>query len=42
MAERPARRAIVLGAGSFGTAVAGLLARGGLRATLQARTEAQG
>ena len=35
------RRAIVVGAGSFGTAVAVLLARGGLRATLQARTEEQ-
>src|SRR5579859_3500788 len=36
-----ARRAVVVGAGSFGTAVAVLLARGGLRATLQARTEEQ-
>jgi glycerol-3-phosphate dehydrogenase (NAD(P)+) len=35
------RRAVVLGAGSFGTAVAVLLARGGLRTTLQCRTEAQ-
>jgi glycerol-3-phosphate dehydrogenase (NAD(P)+) len=35
------RRAIVLGAGSFGTAVAVLLARGGLRTTLQARTAEQ-
>ncbi|MGI8592895.1 MAG: NAD(P)H-dependent glycerol-3-phosphate dehydrogenase [Solirubrobacteraceae bacterium] len=35
------RRAVVIGAGSFGTAVAVLLARGGLRATLQTRTEAQ-
>ncbi len=35
------RRAIVVGAGSFGTAVAVLLARGGLRTTLQARTAAQ-
>src|SRR4051794_30334377 len=35
------RRAIVLGAGSFGTAVAVLLARGGLRTTLQARTGEQ-
>ena len=35
------RRAVVIGAGSFGTAVAVLLARGGLRTTLQARTEAQ-
>jgi glycerol-3-phosphate dehydrogenase (NAD(P)+) len=36
-----ARRAVVVGAGSFGTAVAVLLARGGLRTTLQARTEEQ-
>src|SRR5918998_6800587 len=36
-----ARRAIVVGAGSFGTAVAVLLARGGLRTTLQARTPEQ-
>ncbi len=35
------RRAVVIGAGSFGTAVAVLLARGGFRTTLQARTEAQ-
>ncbi len=35
------RRATVIGAGSFGTALAVLLARGGLRATLQSRTEAQ-
>jgi glycerol-3-phosphate dehydrogenase (NAD(P)+) len=35
------RRAVVIGAGSFGTAVAVLLARGGLRTTLQTRTEAQ-
>lgn len=35
------RRAIVVGAGSFGTAVAVLLARGGLRTTLQARTGEQ-
>src|SRR3954451_12062271 len=35
------RRAIVWGAGSFGTAVAVLLARGGLRTTLQARTGEQ-
>lgn len=35
------RRAIVIGAGSFGTAVAVLLARGGLRTTLQARTKEQ-
>jgi glycerol-3-phosphate dehydrogenase (NAD(P)+) len=37
----PGRRAVVLGAGSFGTAVAVLLARGGLRTTLQARTAEQ-
>jgi len=37
----PGRRAIVLGAGSFGTAVAVLLSRGGLRTTLQARTPEQ-
>jgi glycerol-3-phosphate dehydrogenase (NAD(P)+) len=36
-----ARRALVVGAGSFGTAVAVLLARGGLRTTLQARTPEQ-
>ena len=35
------KRAVVIGAGSFGTAVAVLLARGGLRTTLQARTERQ-
>src|ERR1700755_1382865 len=35
------RRAVVLGAGSFGTAVAVLLARGGFRATLQTRTPEQ-
>src|ERR1700690_639555 len=35
------RRAVVIGAGSFGTAVAVLLARGGLRTTLQARTAQQ-
>src|SRR5947209_6913735 len=33
----PGRRAVVIGAGSFGTAVAVLLARAGLRTTLQAR-----
>jgi glycerol-3-phosphate dehydrogenase (NAD(P)+) len=32
---------VVIGAGSFGTAVAVLLARGGLRTTLQTRTEQQ-
>jgi len=31
----------VIGAGSFGTALAVLLARGGLRTTLQARTPEQ-
>ena len=36
-----ARRAIVVGAGSFGTAVAVLLSRGGLRTTLQTRTTEQ-
>src|SRR3954447_24691631 len=35
------RRAVVIGAGSFGTAVAVLLARGGMRTTLQARTPEQ-
>ena len=35
------KRAVVIGAGSFGTAVAVLLARGGLRTTLQARTPEQ-
>ena len=35
------RRAIVLGAGSFGTATAVLLARGGFRTTLQTRTPEQ-
>lgn len=37
----PLRRAVVVGAGSFGTAVAVLLARGGMRTTLQARTQEQ-
>jgi glycerol-3-phosphate dehydrogenase (NAD(P)+) len=36
-----ARRAIVIGAGSFGTAVAVLLARAAVRTTLQTRTESQ-
>jgi glycerol-3-phosphate dehydrogenase (NAD(P)+) len=36
-----ARRATVIGAGSFGTALSVLLARSGLRTTLQARTEEQ-
>ena len=35
------KRAAVIGAGSFGTAVAVLLARGGLRTTLQTRTSEQ-
>src|ERR1700738_2455607 len=35
------KRATVIGAGSFGTAVAVLLARGGLRTTLQTRTAEQ-
>jgi glycerol-3-phosphate dehydrogenase (NAD(P)+) len=35
------RRAVVVGAGSFGTAVAVLLSRGGLRTTLQTRTAEQ-
>ena len=35
------RRATVIGAGSFGTAVAVLLARGGFRTTLQTRTAEQ-
>lgn len=35
------RRATVVGAGSFGTALAVLLARGGLRTTLQTRTDEQ-
>jgi glycerol-3-phosphate dehydrogenase (NAD(P)+) len=36
-----AKRAVVIGAGSFGTAIAVLLARGGLRTTLQTRTDEQ-
>ncbi|MGA2756687.1 MAG: NAD(P)H-dependent glycerol-3-phosphate dehydrogenase [Solirubrobacteraceae bacterium] len=36
-----ARRATVIGAGSFGTAIAVLLARAGVRTTLQTRTEQQ-
>jgi glycerol-3-phosphate dehydrogenase (NAD(P)+) len=36
-----AKRATVIGAGSFGTALAVILARGGLRTTLQARTAEQ-
>lgn len=35
------RRAVVIGAGSFGTAIAVLLARGGVRTTLQTRTREQ-
>ncbi|HEY3827708.1 MAG TPA: NAD(P)H-dependent glycerol-3-phosphate dehydrogenase [Solirubrobacteraceae bacterium] len=35
------KRATVIGAGSFGTALAVILARGGLRTTLQARTAEQ-
>src|SRR3954462_8490264 len=35
------RRAVVIGAGSFGTAVAVLLTRGGFRTTLQTRTPEQ-
>ncbi len=35
------KRAAVIGAGSFGTALAVILARGGLRTTLQARTAEQ-
>jgi glycerol-3-phosphate dehydrogenase (NAD(P)+) len=35
------RRAVVVGAGSFGTAVPVLLARGGLRTTLQTRAAEQ-
>jgi glycerol-3-phosphate dehydrogenase (NAD(P)+) len=43
MPRRPviARRAVVVGAGSFGTAIAVLLARGGYRTTLQCRTPEQ-
>lgn len=37
----PTKRATVVGAGSFGTAVAVLLARGGFRTTLQTRTPEQ-
>ncbi|MGI8558997.1 MAG: 2-dehydropantoate 2-reductase N-terminal domain-containing protein [Solirubrobacteraceae bacterium] len=36
-----AKRAVVIGAGSFGTAIAVLLVRGGLRTTLQTRSEDQ-
>ncbi len=41
LATPGAKRATVIGAGSFGTALAVLLARGGLRTTLQARTAEQ-
>jgi glycerol-3-phosphate dehydrogenase (NAD(P)+) len=41
LAAPGARRATVIGAGSFGTALAVLLARGGLRVTLQTRTAEQ-
>jgi len=37
----PGRRAAVVGGGSFGTAIAVLLARGGMRTVLQARTREQ-
>ncbi len=37
----PGRRAVVVGAGSFGTAIAVLLARGGVRTALQTRTGEQ-
>jgi len=39
--RRQRRRAVVIGAGSFGTAVSVVLARGGMRTTLQARTGEQ-
>jgi glycerol-3-phosphate dehydrogenase (NAD(P)+) len=41
LASPGTRRAVVVGAGSFGTAVAVLLARGGFRTTLQTRTDDQ-
>src|SRR5579871_1831826 len=41
IARPTARRATVIGAGSFGTAIAIVLARGGLRTTLQAHTTQQ-
>jgi glycerol-3-phosphate dehydrogenase (NAD(P)+) len=41
LAAPGSRRAVVVGAGSFGTATAVLLARGGFRTTLQARTREQ-
>ena len=40
-ARQGPRRAVVIGAGSFGTATAVLLTRGGLRTTLQTRTPEQ-
>jgi glycerol-3-phosphate dehydrogenase (NAD(P)+) len=39
--RHPIRRAVVVGAGSFGTAIALLLERAGVRTTLLARTEQQ-
>jgi glycerol-3-phosphate dehydrogenase (NAD(P)+) len=41
LASPGTRQAVVVGAGSFGTAVAVLLARGGFRTTLQTRTAEQ-
>jgi glycerol-3-phosphate dehydrogenase (NAD(P)+) len=41
IARPSARRATVIGAGSFGTAIAIVLSRGGLRTTLQAHTAQQ-
>jgi glycerol-3-phosphate dehydrogenase (NAD(P)+) len=41
LASPGSRRAVVVGAGSFGTAVAVLLARGGFRTSLQTRTAEQ-
>jgi glycerol-3-phosphate dehydrogenase (NAD(P)+) len=41
LASPGTRQAVVVGAGSFGTAVAVLLARGGFRTTLQTRTTEQ-
>src|ERR1700710_2688803 len=41
LASPGTRRAVVVGAGSFGSAVAVLLARGGFRTTLQTRTADQ-
>src|SRR3954452_13583236 len=39
--RHPIRRAVVIGAGSFGTAVAVLLERSGVRTTLLTRTQEQ-